>query len=44
MREVEGLVNIKTFKAEDGKDDIIIEVNEDLIKEKGEKALSEFLQ
>jgi len=43
LLEVPGLINIKIFTAKDGKDDLLLEVNESIIREKGVPHLSDFL-
>jgi len=35
LRDVKGLIDVKIIKGEDGKDDLIINVNEDLILKEG---------
>ena len=43
LLEIPGLIKIKIYKGEDGKDDLLLEVNEELIREKGVQHLSDFL-
>ena len=43
LRDVKGLIDVKIIKGEDGKDDLIINVNEDLILKEGVQAINDIL-
>jgi len=43
LMEIDGLIDIKIFKGEDGEDDLLLTVNEDLILEKAAKHVANLL-